>query len=296
VSLRAWLTFAGVAVVWGIPYFFIKLAVAEVSPAFVAWSRVGLAALVLVPLAWRLGAFRGVRGRRAAVAAYAATEIAIPFVLIPFGEQRISSSLTAILIASVPLMVALSTLWLASVERPDGARLLGLVMGLVGVVALVGIDVAGNLQGLVGAASVLAATACYAGAPIIVKRYLADLHPLGPVAGGLAASTVALTPLAALTAPTSMPSATALVSLVVLGLACTAAGLVLYFALISEVGPSRATVVTYLNPAVAVALGVVVLGERLGAVSILGLGLILAGSWLSTGGWAGLRRPGRELS
>jgi drug/metabolite transporter (DMT)-like permease len=296
VSLRAWLTFAGVAVVWGIPYFFIKLAVADVSPAFIAWSRVALAALVLVPLAWRLGAFRGVRGRALAVAGYAAAEIAIPFVLIPFGEQRVSSSLTAILIASVPLMVALSTLWLASVERPDGPRLLGLVMGLVGVVALVGIDVAGNLQELVGALSVLAATACYAGATIVVKRHLADLHPLGPVAGALVVSTIALTPLAALSAPTSMPSTTALVSLVVLGLACTAAGLVLFFALIAEVGPTRATVVTYVNPAVAVVLGVTVLGERLGPVSVLGLGLILAGSWLSTGGWAGLRRPGRELS
>ena len=295
-SLRAWLTFAGVAVVWGIPYFFIKLAVADVSPTFVAWSRVGLAALVLVPLAWRLGAFRGVRGQAPAVVAYAATEIAIPFVLIPFGEQRISSSLTAILIASVPLMVALSTLWLASVERPDGARLLGLVMGLVGVVALVGIDVAGHLEELVGAVSVLVATACYAAATIVVKRYLADLHPLGPVAGALAVSALALTPLAALSAPASMPSTTALVSLVVLGLVCTAAGLVLFFVLIAQVGPSRATVVTYVNPAVAVVLGVVVLGERLGPVSVLGLGLILAGSWLSTGGWAGLRRRGRELS
>lgn len=266
------------------------MAVGEVSPAFLAWARVGLAALVLVPLAWRLGAFRGVRGRVAAVAAYAATETLIPFVLIPLGEQRISSSLTAILIASVPLMVAVSTLWVTSVERPDGPRLVGLVVGMVGVVALVGIDVAGHLQELVGALCVLAATACYATATIVVQRHLSDLHPLGPVAAALAGSAVVLTPLAALSRPVTVPSATVVLSLAILGVACTAAALVLFFVLITEAGPSRATVVTYVNPAVALVLGVAVLGERLGPVSVLGLALILAGSWLSTGGWTALRR------
>ena len=135
-----------------------------------------------------------------------------------------------------------------------------------------------------GAACVLLATVCYAAATIIVKRYFADLHLLGTVAVALGVASLALTPLAALSAPTSMLSPLALLSLGVLGVACTAAGLVAYFRLIADAGPSRAAVITYVNPAVAVVLGVAVLGERLGPVSVVGLVLILAGSWLSTGG------------
>ena len=165
--------------------------------------------------------------------------------------------------------------------------MIGLVTGLVGVAALVGIDFGGRLTELVGAACVLLATVCYSTAAVIVKRYLADLHPLGPVALALGLATVALTPFAALSSPTSMPSAPAVLSLVVLGVACTAAALVAFFRLIADAGPGRAAVITYVNPAVAVVLGVAVLGERLSLVSVLGLLLILVGSWLSTGGGAG---------
>jgi len=290
VTARAWITFAVVSVLWGVPYFFIKIAVGEVSPAFVAWVRIALAALVLVPVAWQTGAFRGMRGRAAAVAGYAATEIAVPFVLIPVGEQRIASSVTAILIAAMPLTVALLSVWLIPLERPGGRRLIGLFIGLFGVVALVGIDFGGRISELFGAACVLLATVCYAVATIIVKRSLSDLHPLGPVAVALGIDTLLLSPLALFSAPTSMPSAPALLSLAVLGLACTAAGLVAYFWLIALAGPGRAAVITYVNPAVAVLLGVVILGERLSLVAILGLLLILVGSWLSTGGRVRLPR------
>src|SRR3954451_7103971 len=100
-NARAWVLFAAVAVVWGIPYFFIKVAVdADVPPAFVAWSRVTLGALLLLPLGWGRGARRGLAPWAAPIAAYAVTEIAVPFVLIAVGEQHVPSSLTAILISS----------------------------------------------------------------------------------------------------------------------------------------------------------------------------------------------------
>ena len=281
---RAWLLFGAVSLVWGVPYFFIKIAVDDgVPPAFVAWSRVALGAAVLLPLAWRRGALRGLGGRWWAIAAYTACEVAVPFLLIAAGEQHISSSLAAILIASMPLMVALLSVRFSPADRPTGLRVVGLVIGFGGVVALLGVDVAGRPGELLGAVLVLVATLGYATAPIIVQRRLADLDPLGPIAASLAMAVLVLLPAVAATPPEGIPPAGALGSLVVLGIVCTALGLVLFFRLVVEAGPSRAAVITYVNPVVAVLLGVLVLDERLGASSIAGLLAILVGSWLATG-------------
>jgi drug/metabolite transporter (DMT)-like permease len=281
---RAWLLFGAVSLVWGVPYFFIKVAVDDgVPPAFVAWSRVALGAAVLLPLAWRHGALRGLGGRWWAIAAYTACEVAVPFLLIAAGEQHISSSLAAILIASMPLMVALLSVRFSPADRPTGLRVVGLVIGFGGVVALLGVDVAGRPGELLGAVLVLVATLGYATAPIIVQRRLADLDPLGPIAASLAMAVLVLLPAVAATPPEGIPPAGALGSLVVLGVVCTALGLVLFFRLVVEAGPSRAAVITYVNPVVAVLLGVLVLDERLGASSIAGLLAILGGSWLATG-------------
>jgi drug/metabolite transporter (DMT)-like permease len=294
-SPRAWLLFAAVSVVWGVPYFFIKVAVdADVPPAFVAWSRIALGAAILLPLAARHGALRGLQDRWRPIGIYAATEIAVPFTLIAIGEQHVSSSLTAILISSMPLILALLSLRLAPEERPRGLRLVGLFIGLAGVVALLGIDVAGTSSELLGAALILIATVGYATAPIIIKRSLTDLDPLGPIAVSLGISTLALLPAAIVAPPDSVPSLDALGSIAALGVICTAGGLVLFFLLISEAGPSRASVVTYFNPLVAVALGLLVLDEHLGAASVAGLALILAGSWLATGG--SVRRTERVVA
>jgi len=279
---RAWWLFALSSGVWGVPYLFIRVAVdAGVPPAFIAWARVALAAALLLPFALRRGALRGLRGRSGAIAAYAACEIAVPFVLIAMGERYISSSLTAILIATMPLFVALLSLRLSTADQPTGLRLLGLVIGLGGVVALLGVDVAGRPAELLGAALILVATLGYAAAPIIVSRRLADLDPLGPVAASLTISAVALLPAVLARPPQAIP-ASALWAIAVLGVVCTALGLVVFFQLIAEAGPSRASVITYINPLVAVLLGVVVLGEHLGAMSVAGLALILGGSWLAT--------------
>jgi len=160
----------------------------------------------------------------------------------------------------------------------------GLVVGLGGVVAVLGLDVAGRPAELLGAALVLVATLGYAAAPIIVSKRLADLDPLGPVAASLMLSTIALLP-AALARPLhGIPGSAALLALVVLGVVCTALGLVVFFQLIAEAGPNRASLITYVNPLVAVAVGVVALHEHVGAATLTGLLLILVGSWLAAGG------------
>jgi drug/metabolite transporter (DMT)-like permease len=283
-SRRAWLSFAAVSVLWGMPYLFIKIAVMEVSPAFVAWARITGAALILVPVAWRLGAFRGMRRRVGALIAFAALEVAVPFSLIPLGETMVSSSLTAILIAALPLAVALLALRFAPDERLTPLRALGLVVGLAGVVTLLGVEFTGRPGELLGAGCIILATLCYASASIVVNRGLGAIAPLGSVAVALGLSSIALTPFAVLAHPVSMPSAQALLALAGLSVLCTAVALVLYISLIAEAGPSRASFITYLNPAVAVVLGVIVLGEPFTALTVAELLLILAGSWLSTDG------------
>ena len=284
-SPRGWAAFAAMSAVWGVPYLFIKVAVdAGVSPAFVSFARVAIAAAILLALAARAGVLSTVRGHWRWLAAYAVAEIALPFPLIAAGEQRVPSSLAAILIACVPLMVAVIALRFDPSERATGVRLVGLLVGLAGVVALVGIDVAGDGRALVGTGLIVAAAAGYAVGPLVLKSKLGGLDPRAAMGCSLLLAAIVLAPFAAAGAPGEVPSGDALLSIAVLGLVCTALAFVVFSVLIREVGPGRALVITYVNPVVAVALGVAILGERPGAGAVAGLLLILAGSWLSTDG------------
>ena len=282
-SKSAWTAFAVVSLLWGIPYFLIKVAVDDgMPPAFLAWVRIVLGAIVLLALAHRAGVLDSVRGRWRWLAVFGVIEIAIPFPLIAAGEQYISSALAAILIAAAPLFVALLALRFDANERASGRRLVGLVAGFAGVVALMGIDVAGQPDELIGAAAIITAAFCYAVGPMILKRHLADLDPRASMGAALALAALFLAPAAALDPPDAVPSVEATISVISLGLLCTAVALVFFGRLIALVGPGRATVVTYVNPLVAVALGAALLDERLGLGALVGLLLILVGSGLST--------------
>jgi drug/metabolite transporter (DMT)-like permease len=290
---RAWAAFAAMSVIWGMPYLFIKVAVDDgLSPAFLSFARVLLAAVVLLALAWRAGALSSLRGHWKWVAAYALAEIALPFPLIAAGEQRVSSSLAAILIACVPLLVAVLALRFDTAERATGLRLVGLFVGLAGVVALVGIDVAGKTDELIGTGLIVLAAAGYAIGPMVLNRKLSGLDARATMGGSLAIAAVLLAIPALVSLPSEAPTPEAAFSLVFLGLVCTALAFIIFSVLIREAGPSRALVITYVNPVVAVALGIAILGERPGAGAVAGLLLILAGSWLSTDGRLppGLRR------
>lgn len=290
-SSRAWLAFAVMSVIWGIPYLFIKIAVDDgVPPASVAFGRIALGAAVLFPVAQRARVLSSLRGHWRWIAAYALAEIALPFVLIPFGEQHVASSLSAILIATTPLNVALLALWFDPSERPTRTRLIGLLVGFGGVVAFVGIDVAGRPGELLGTVAILGAAAGYATGAMLIKLRLSETDPRAIMTASLVLAALALAPLAAVSLPQAVPSASAISAIAVLGLVCTAAGFVIFVYLVAEAGPARAVVVTFISPVVAVGLGVALLGERPGTGAIAGLLLILAGSWLST---HGRLRPGR---
>jgi drug/metabolite transporter (DMT)-like permease len=284
-SRRAWVLFAAISVIWGVPYLFIKVAVdGGVSPFFLAWARVAMAAAILLAVAPRQTRDLLVHGPRRWVAAYAIVEISLPFPLIAAGERHIASSIAAIVIATVPLLIALLALRFDRSERPTRKRMIGMLIGLAGVIALVGIDLSGQSGELLGAAAVMVAAVGYAGGPMILKRHFMSFDPRATMAASLLVATVLLTPGALLTLPSSAPPADAIASLIVLGLLCTATAFVIFVVLVSEIGPGRAAIITYINPVVAVSLGVVVLGESPGAGAIAGLLLILAGSWLATDG------------
>jgi drug/metabolite transporter (DMT)-like permease len=282
-SRRGWIAFAALSVIWGIPYLFIKVAVDDgVSPFFLSWARLVLGAALLFALVPRQGFEMLRNGPRVWILTYATVEMVGPFPLIAAGEQHVDSSIAAIVIATVPLIIALLALRFDHTERPTRTRMLGMLIGLAGVIALVGIDLSGESTELVGAGAVMLAAVGYAAGPMIIKRHLLEYDPRATMAASLAVASVLLTPAGLLTIPESVPPADAVTSLVVLGVFCTAAAFVILMVLVSEVGAGRASIITYINPVIAVALGVIVLSESPGAGAIAGLLLILAGSWLAT--------------
>jgi drug/metabolite transporter (DMT)-like permease len=245
---------------------------------------VTIAAILLLGYSAHRAQLGALRGRLRWLLAYAIAEVCIPFPFIAFGEQRVASSLAAIVIAAVPLIGALLALRYDPSEKPTRTRALGLGIGFGGVIALVGIQVAGSGRELLGTAALLVASIGYAIGPMLIKLKLEGLEPSAAIGGSMAIASVILTPAALADLPSRSPTAGAFISVVVLALVCTAAAFVIFTVLIREAGTSRATVITYINPVIAVALGVILLGERPGLGAVAGLLLILAGSWLGTGG------------
>lgn len=281
---RGWVVFAALGIIWGLPYFFIKVAVQEVSPFALAFVRVLLAALILMPIAWRRGALRSLAQHKAPIVAFGLIEFAIPFSLISLGERWISSSVTGILIAMVPLSIALIQRFFGIREALGGWRIAGLVVGFVGVAALLGTGPISGVLGWAGVGCMLVSTLCYAVGPLIIQRHMHGLDSIGPLAASLGVASAILLIPAALEIPSSLPSANALASIAVLGILCTAVAMLLMFYLVRHAGASRASVITYINPVVATLLGVLVLDEHLGIGGFIAFALILLGSWLATRG------------
>ncbi len=285
VTRRGWILFAAMCVIWGIPYLLIRVAVRELSPASLVLARTGIAALVLLPIAALRGEILPLLPRWIAVLAFAVVEIAIPWVALARAEEHLSSSLTGLLIAAVPLVGALIAGTTGERDRVGAASAFGLLIGLAGVAALVGSSLGGASAGPL--AEIAVVVVCYAVGPIILARFLRGLPALGVIAVSLTLAAVAYAPIAAFSLPASVPSGRVIGSVLALALVCTALAFLVFFALIEQIGPVRATVITYVNPAVAAVLGVAILGEAFTGGMGLGFVLILVGSVLAT-------RPGRE--
>ena len=272
------------AAIWGSSYMFIKIAVDDLSPAMVAWSRVALAAAVLGGLAAARGALGAIRGRAAILTLVGAVQVAAPFLLISAGEEEISSSLAGILVTSAPLFTALLAIWVDHEERSQGLRLGGVILGVIGVAVLLGVDLGGSGDELLGGLAVVLAGLGYAVGGFLVKHKLAAAPPIGVAAWVMVASTVLLLPAAVLTPPATAPDLGAVASVAVLGVLGTGVAFAIFYDLIARVGPARSFIVTYLAPGFAVVYGATLLDEAITVATIAGLALILAGSWLAAEG------------
>ncbi|KAA0091435.1 EamA family transporter [Mycolicibacterium sp. P1-18] len=279
-TARGWSLFAAMSVLWGIPYLLIKIAVDGVSAPVLVFARTAIGAAVLIPLALSRAAWAPVLRSWKPVLAFAFFEIVAAWLMLTDAERHISSSLTGLLIAASPIIAAVLDRLTGGERRLGGKRIAGLAVGLAGVAVLAGPEITGGSAWPV--AEVLLVATCYAIAPLIAGRHLADVPALPMTAACLGVAAVVYAGPAAATWPTELPPTRVLLAVATLAVVCTAVAFIVFFALIREVGPTRALVFTYVNPAVALAAGVIVLAEPLTPWNVAGLVLILGGSVLAT--------------
>ncbi len=282
---RGWLLFVTLGILWGIPYLFIRVAVWDFDPVVVAFGRTAIGGLLLLPLAIRSRALRPLLPYWKILLVYTAVEIIGPWVLLGHAETRLNSSTTGLLIAMVPIVAAVIVTVMGH-DRLDFRRVAGLVVGFVGVALLVGLDI--EVDDLIAIGQVMLVVLGYAIGPIIISRKLGDLPPIGVVTGSLVVAAVAYAPFALIAWPSQL-TARAAGSVIVLGIVCTAAAFLVMFALIAEAGPARMTLITYINPAVAILLGALILDEPITVGILIGFPLIILGSILGT--WRSSREP-----
>lgn len=275
---RGWLLFTAMSLIWGIPYLLIKIAVTDVDPLIVAFGRTLIGALLLLPIALYRRVLGPVFRRWKVLLVYTVVEISGPWLLLGHAETRLTSSTAGLLLAVVPMIAAI-ILTVTGHDRFDARRVVGLLIGFTGVAFLVGLDI--HFDDLIAVGTVMLVAVGYAVGPIIITRRLADLPPMGVVTASLIVAALLYAPFTALTWPVRL-TAEAAWSIAGLGVICTAVAFLVFFALIAEAGPARATVITYINPAVAITLGVLLLNEPLTAGMAIGFPLVILGSVLAT--------------
>jgi drug/metabolite transporter (DMT)-like permease len=288
VSKRGWILFIALGIIWGTPYLFIRIAVADLSPAVVVFGRVMIAAAILLPIAIHHGHARTLRTHWKGILTFAVIEMCIPFGSLGIAEKEISSSLTGLLIAAVPLINAVISRQLGLDSVWDARRITGLFVGFFGVGMLVGFDISANNYWAI-LMCFIAATG-YALGPIIITKLLSDAASIGVIAWSLLVAGLIYLPIVGFEivndswrAPgVTVVSTEAIVSVIALAVLCSAIAFVALFALVEEVGPTRTTVITYINPAVAIILGIMILGEDITYGIILGFPLVLIGSVMAT--------------
>ncbi|HXS51416.1 MAG TPA: DMT family transporter [Usitatibacter sp.] len=276
-SKRGWALFVALGIIWGMPYLLIRIAVGTIDPLVVAFGRTLVGALLLLPVALHRKVLAAAFRHWPALVAFTLVEISLPWLLIGHAETRLNSSTAGLLVAMVPLMAAAIVAWLGH-EKLRPRRVLGLFVGFLGVAALVGLDV--RFSDWLAVLALVLASLGYAVGPIIVSRKLRDAPTLGVITGSLMLATALYAPFALFLWP-AHATAAAFASVVGLGVICTATAFLIFFALIAEAGPARATVIAYVNPLVAIVLGVIFLGEPLTLGMAVGFPMVIVGSILA---------------
>lgn len=279
---RSYLILAALAAIWGASYLFIKVALRDFEPLSVVGIRVVLGALVLIALPVTRRTLRQLRGRYHLLLVLALAQVVVPFLLITLGERDVSSSLAGILIATSPVFVAVLAPLFAPGVRIGARGWIGLLLGLAGVVALLGVDLSGERAALLAAGMILGAAVSYSFAIFLLRRWMSDVSPVGASGAMLVASALLLLPTTLATLPTTLPSLETAGSLGLLGVVGTGAAFLIFFMLLADEGTGPAALVSYLTPPFSVAYGAVLLDERITPAAVAGLGLILVGAWLTT--------------
>jgi drug/metabolite transporter (DMT)-like permease len=281
---RTWLMMGGAAAVWGASYMFIKVALDDFSEGAIVCIRTALGAAVLLTLAARWNALSALRGVWRWQVPTALVQVAVPFLLITFGENHVDSQLAGILVSGAPIFTALLALAFVRAERVHGWGAVGIVVGMLGVVLLFGLDLSGSGDQVLGGLMILGAAFCYAVGAMLIKYKLPGVPPVAVAGGNMAITTVVTLPLFLASLPDHTPSAKAVSALVALGAAGTGLAFLWFYTLIAELGPARASVIAYISPGFSVAYGVILLDEPFSAGAVAGLALILVGSWLAVQG------------
>jgi drug/metabolite transporter (DMT)-like permease len=267
---------------WGASYLFIKIAVEDgMSPATIVCVRTALAAIVLLPLALRRDAFAGLRALLPLLVLLAVVQVAAPFVLISAGEKHVSSGLAGVLVASTPIFTAILAPFVDRSQVSHGTALVGVIIGIVGVGLVLGVDLGDASAQLGGGVMITVASLGYAIGVFMVRSYFKPIKPIGLVTCTMGISALLTLPFAIATAPDHFPSAGATAALVVLGVGGSGIAFILFYALIADVGPAKTVLVGYIAPGFAVFYGVAFQDETLTVTTVLGLILIVGGSWLA---------------
>ena len=281
VERRAWILLGLLAALWGASYLFIKIGLEDFSPAMVVFLRTLLAALVLAPLALHRGAMRGLRPLLWPIVVLAAVQVAVPFLLISWGEEEISSSLAGILVASAPILTALLAVFIDHEERPTLVGGLGIGLGIVGVALLLGVDVGGDSAALIGGLAVVLASLGYAIGGFYLKARFKEAQPIGIATATMLASAMLVLPVALLSFPGDAPGLGPVAAIAALGAGGTGIAFVIYYTLIASVGPAKSSIVAYIAPVFAVFYGVAFRDEAFTLATLFGMALILGGSWIA---------------
>lgn len=281
-SRRNWFLFFFVGFIWGIPYLLIKVAVEDLSPPVIVFARVAIGAAILIPIAVKHGSLMPAIKAWKYVIPYAIGEMIGPWFLITAAEQKMTSGLTGLLVATVPIWTTI----LASLHGDKTVwhhkRLLGILIGFIGIILVVGIESFSGRQSIVAIAMVLIASIGYSWAVTMITAKVPHIEPISINGVAMVFTAIVYLPFVLINAPEHMPSAKVLGSVLVLGLFPTAMAFILFFQLIKDIGTARGSLVTYLNTAFAVVLGVIILREPFTLGIALGLPLVLVGSYFAS--------------
>ena len=281
-SKRSLTLFLAVGLLWGIPYLFMKVAVVEFQPSVIVFSRVLIGSAILVPIAIRRGALAGALKNFRYVMPYAIGEMIGPWILITTAEKKLSSGLAGLLVATVPIWSTVITSIYGDRSVWHRKRLMGLIIGFIGVFLVVGLESFSGEQNLLSIGMILLASVGYAWSTIMVNRKIPHVDGIAINGTAMAITAIFYLPFAVIQMPDHLPSLKAGASVLALGLFSTAFAFIAFFIVMNDIGPARASLVTYLNTAFAVLLGVVLLGEPLTLGIGIGLPLVLIGSYFAS--------------